>query len=127
MQRYVSKYVVKGGELDLGGPLVTDQLPRFDAVMCSKQLMIEFQALLRGKINGMRFSGKISRMLFNFGDEEPIPEYLIAAPIPHPLQNFSAMTSVLTSAGPNEVLAKILFLSINLSRYLGCRNRYLLS
>jgi hypothetical protein len=24
--RYVSKYVVKGGELDLGGPLLTDQL-----------------------------------------------------------------------------------------------------
>jgi hypothetical protein len=26
VRRYVSKYVVKGGELDLGGPLVTDQL-----------------------------------------------------------------------------------------------------
>jgi hypothetical protein len=26
VRRYVSKYVVKGGELDLGGPLLTDQL-----------------------------------------------------------------------------------------------------
>jgi hypothetical protein len=27
--RYVSKYVVKGGEIDLGGPLVRDELPLF--------------------------------------------------------------------------------------------------
>jgi hypothetical protein len=29
VRRDVSKYVVKGGELDLGGPLLTDQLPLF--------------------------------------------------------------------------------------------------
>jgi hypothetical protein len=29
VRRYVSKYVVKGGELDLGGPLLTDQLALF--------------------------------------------------------------------------------------------------
>ena len=29
--RYVSKYVVKGGEIDLGGPLVEHELPLFQA------------------------------------------------------------------------------------------------
>jgi len=29
--RYVSKYVVKGGEIDLGGPLVPQDLPLFEA------------------------------------------------------------------------------------------------
>jgi hypothetical protein len=29
VSRYVSKYVVKGGEIDLGGPLVPPKLPLF--------------------------------------------------------------------------------------------------
>jgi hypothetical protein len=29
--RYVSKYVIKGGEIDLGGPLVEHELPLFQA------------------------------------------------------------------------------------------------
>jgi hypothetical protein len=29
--RYVSKYVVKGGEIDMGGPLVPAVLPLFEA------------------------------------------------------------------------------------------------
>jgi hypothetical protein len=55
------------------------------------------------------FSDKIRRMIFNSSSKEPIPEYLVNVPTPHPLRNFSALTSRLASAEQNEILGKILF------------------